>query len=993
MSSQILENLNDEQSAAVTHAAGPLMIVAGAGTGKTMVITRRIGWLIEQGLAKPDEILALTFTDKAAGEMEERVDKLLPYGYVDLWISTFHSFCERILRDYAIDIGLASNFKLASATEQWMLVRKNLDRFNLDYYRPLGNPTKFIHALLKHFSRAKDELVAPADYLEYAKNLKLNADSAPAEGADFDAERIEEVANAYHVYEQLLLENNALDFGDLINRTLNLFKKRPHILAFFRHKFKYILVDEFQDTNFAQYELVKLLAAPANNLAVVGDDDQSIYKFRGASISNILEFERDFPGAKKVFLIKNYRSKQNILDLSYGFIQQNNPYRLEVKLKESGEGLSKKLVAASAGAGEIHHLKTETAYEEAAAVAKKIIELKNKDAESTWNDFAVLVRANSHADLFVRTLSDAGIPYQFVASRGLYAKPVILDIVAYLKLLDNFHENTAMWRVLNMKIWHLPESRLCRGLSTLSEPELIKLNYYAKKKAKSLWEIAHEAAAFDFKPETLKALGIITALVEKHTTLAKTKDAGRMLWVFLSDSGYLKNLIREDNVDSRENSSFLNQFYKKLEQFKEAVAEPSVRNFLELINMEIEAGEEGALAQNPDEGPEMVKILTVHAAKGLEFKYVFIVNLVERRFPTDERREPIELPTALIKEILPEGEVHLQEERRLFYVAMTRAKAGLYFTSAEDYGGSRAKKPSRFLVELKFAGEETAKKEKKSVLDINVKVAAKLPERKVSGYFLPERFSFTQIKAFETCPLQYKFQHILHLPVAGRASFSFGQSIHSALQKFFSLVQERAGKRQVDIFGGTSPRKPEVTVEELLKIFESSWIDDWYDDKKHKEEYLEKGKKCLRVYFESVKDNLPVPLYLEKGFNLKIGNYTFGGKIDRIDERPDGTVEIIDYKTGKSREEDKVDKDQLLIYQLAAVNPQILDKKVGALSYLYIEDNKKVSFLGEEKELVRLQDKIQGTIKEMEQSSFAATPDGFKCKFCDFKDICEHRIL
>ena len=979
MSSKMLQNLNPEQSAAVTHAEGPLMIVAGAGTGKTMVITRRIGWLIEQGLAKPDEILALTFTDKAAGEMEERVDKLLPYGYVDLWISTFHAFCERVLRDYAIDIGLSSNFKLASATEQWMLVRKNLDRFELDYYRPLGNPTKFIHALLKHFSRAKDELVAPADYLEYAKNLKLNTDSAPAEEADSDAQRIEEVANAYHIYEQLLLENNALDFGDLINRTLYLFKRRPHILAFFRHQFKYILVDEFQDTNFAQYELVKLLAAPANNLAVVGDDDQSIYKFRGASISNILEFERDFPGAKKVFLIKNYRSKQNILDLSYEFIQQNNPYRLEVKLKESG-GLSKKLVSASEGAGEIHHLKTETAYEEAAAAAKKIIELKNQDAQSSWNDFAVLVRANSHADLFVRTLADAQIPYQFVASRGLYAKPVILDIVAYLKLLDNYHENTAMWRVLNMKIWNLPE------------PELIKLNYYAKKKAKSLWEIAREAAAFDFKPETLKIFGIITALVEKHTTLAKLKDAGWVLWAFLADSGYLKNLTREDNAESGENISFLNQFYKKLEQFKEAVPEPSVRNFLELINMEIEAGEEGVLAQSPDEGPEMVKILTVHAAKGLEFKYVFIVNLVERRFPTDERREPIELPRALIKEILPEGDVHLQEERRLFYVAMTRAKEGLYFTSAEDYGGSRAKKPSRFLVELKFASEEAAKK-KRAVLDVGIKTEEKPPERKMSGYFLPERFSFTQIKAFETCPLQYKFQHILHIPVAGRATFSFGQSIHSALQKFFSLVQERAGKRQVDIFGGTAPRKPEVTVEELLKIFESSWIDDWYDDKKHKEEYFEKGKKCLREYFESIKDNLPVPLYLEKGFNLKIGDYTFGGKIDRIDERPDGTVEIIDYKTGKARAEDKIDKDQLLIYQLAAQNPQILDRKAGALSYLYIEDNKKISFLGEEKELVRLQDKIIGTIKEMEQSSFPATPGEFKCKFCDFKDICEHRVL
>lgn len=981
MSSKLLENLNPEQAAAVTHTEGPLMIVAGAGTGKTMAITRRIGYLIEQGLAKPDEILALTFTDKASGEMEERVDKLLPYGYVDLWILTFHAFSERVLRQYALDIGLSTDFKLLSATEQWMLVRRNLERFNLDYYRPLGNPTKFIHALLKHFSRAKDELVTPADYLEHAKNIKLNLDKSPEEDAEMDATRVGEVADAYHVYEQLLLENNALDFGDLINRTLELFKKRPNVLAFFRSKFKYILVDEFQDTNFAQYELVKLLSAPKNNLAVVGDDDQSIYKFRGASISNILEFERDFPGAKKVFLTKNYRSKQNILDLSYEFIQQNNPYRLEVKLKDNG-GLSKKLSSNIEGDGEIRYLKAENARDEAAVLINKIIDLKNSDPEITWDDFAILVRANSHADIFIRTLADAGIPYQFVASRGLYAKPVILDVLAYLKLLDNYHENPAMWRVLNYGIWGLKES------------ELIKLNQFAKKKARSLYEIAREAVSFNFSPETIKIFGKILGLIEKHTAFARDRDVGKVLWAFLSDSEYLKDLTREDNAATREKISYLNQFYRKVEKFKDATADPSVKNFLEMMNMEIEAGEEGTLAQNPDEGPETVKIMTVHAAKGLEFKYVFIVNLVDRRFPTDERKDQIELPAALIKETLPEGDVHIQEERRLFYVAMTRAKEGLYFTSAEDYGGSRAKKPSRFLVELKMAATEAAKKKKEIPgLEIEGTGAENLPPAGVSAYVLPEKFSFTQIKAFETCPLQYKFQHILHLPVQGRPSFSFGQSIHSALQKFFTLVMERAGKRQIDLFGGVAEKKPEAGADELLRLYSESWVDDWYADKNQKQEYFEKGKKSLLAYYETIKDNFPVPLYLEKGFNLKIGKYTFNGKIDRIDPLPDGTVEIIDYKTGKGKEENKVDKDQLLIYQLAAVNPQILDKKVSKLSYLYIEDGNKVSFLGEDKDLSKLEEKITGTIDEIGRSVFAPTPSEFKCKFCDFKDICEHRIL
>ena len=290
-----LSKLNSAQKQAVSHQEGPAILIAGAGTGKTTVITQRIAYLIEQNLAKPDEILAVTFTEKAAGEMAERVDKLLPLGYADLWIHTFHGFCERILKDYAIDIGLPNDFKLLDTTSAWLLIRENLEKFDLDYYSPLGSPNRFIHALISHFSRLKDEVVYPEDYLEYAKNLHLDTDTAgDREEQESEIKRVQELANAYHVYQQLLLENNALDFGDLINYTLKLFQKRPKILKKFREQFKYILVDEFQDTNWAQYELIKILAAPKNNIMVVGDDDQAIYKFRGAAISNILNFKKEY---------------------------------------------------------------------------------------------------------------------------------------------------------------------------------------------------------------------------------------------------------------------------------------------------------------------------------------------------------------------------------------------------------------------------------------------------------------------------------------------------------------------------------------------------------------------------------------------------------------------------------------------------------------------------------------------------------------------------
>jgi DNA helicase-2/ATP-dependent DNA helicase PcrA len=269
MIENLLEGLNDEQTQAVLHKTGPLMIVAGAGTGKTMVVTRRIAWLIQQELAKPEEILALTFTDKAAGEMEERVDTLLPYGYVDLQISTFHSFCEHLLRDYGVEMGLSRDFRLLNELDTWLLMRQNLERFELDYYRPLGNPTKYIKSLMQHFSRAKDNAITPEEYLAFAEGKAVDLDTEQAdEESTVEIARLKELANAYHTYQQILLENDCFDFGDLMLYVLELFNKRPNVLKQVRDRFKFVLVDEFQDTNYAQYELIKIIAAPNNNITV-----------------------------------------------------------------------------------------------------------------------------------------------------------------------------------------------------------------------------------------------------------------------------------------------------------------------------------------------------------------------------------------------------------------------------------------------------------------------------------------------------------------------------------------------------------------------------------------------------------------------------------------------------------------------------------------------------------------------------------------------------
>ena len=779
---KILQDLNPEQFKAVTHKGGPLLIIAGAGTGKTTVISRRIAWLILNKLAKSEEILAVTFTEKAAQEMEQRVDQLLPYGYVELWISTFHSFCQRILENHALDIGLPLNFNLINTVQQSFLVLNNFDRFNLDYYRPLGNPNRFIRELVKHFSRAKDELISPAEYLEYAQNLTLDQDSAMSdELLNAESARIKEVAEAYHTYQQLLLENNVLDFGDLINYTIELFKKRPQILEKYRKQFKYILVDEFQDTNWAQYQLIQILAAPKNNLAVVSDDDQAIYRWRGASYTNVIQFKKDYLKTKQIVLLKNYRSRQNILDLSYQFIQLNNPARLEAQDKK----IIKKLKAEKKNQAEIAHLHYQTQEQEIEGVIKKIIELKEKNKKATWNDFAILIRANNQAEDICNSLRLIDIPYQFLARTGLFSKPIILDILAYLKLLDNYHESPALYRVLTSPIFD----------QKIIHDDLASLMNFANKKNWSLYEtIKRSASISNISGQTVEQLNKLLSWIEQHTQLAKTENVTKVILDFLGDSGYLKILATKDNQEGIESIFWLNEFLKKVKDFEATNFDKSITNFSKMIDLMIQIGDTGRLRAEAEAGPESVKVSTIHSAKGLEWRWVFIINLVDRRFPTIGRKEAIELPQPLIKEIIPQGDIHLQEERRLFYVALTRAKEGLYLTSAEDYGGKIRKKFSRLLYESGLVAKadqvRPAKKLKSKPLAVGHPKQVQLTSHS-KQVKLPTKFSFSQLAAFDICPLQYKFAFILNIPRKGKYAFSFGRSIHTTLQRFLKRWMDK----------------------------------------------------------------------------------------------------------------------------------------------------------------------------------------------------------
>lgn len=968
--------LNPEQNKAVLHTSGPLLIVAGAGTGKTAVITERIAWLIREKKAKSDEILALTFTEKAAGEMEERLDRALPMGYVDVWVMTFHAFGERVLREHGLDIGIATNFKILSTAEQWLLIRRNLDAFDLTYYKPLGNPTKFLGALAQHISRAKDEGITPEEYAKAVRPKKKKKRMVDGEWQE-EYKRSVEIVDAYATYERLLRERGNLDFGDLILQTLRLFKTRRAILAEYQKRFKYILVDEFQDTNLAQYALVKLLTKPKNNITVVGDDDQSIYKFRGAALSNILEFKKDFPTSTEVVLTENYRSRQAILNAAYRFIQHNNPNRLESKLSQAiigakGKVLTKRVVkklhATRTGTGTLEHLSFPTADEETEWLVSKIMKLKNANPNISWNEFAVLTRANSQAERFVSALAAANVPCHFVASKGLFQRPEILNILALLRLLDSYHESGALYRFMTS------------GLFDFSSADVSGLLRAARQKHSSLFAALNDAPVVAGLSDAGRtATSSLLNLLETLSRLSRNKPVSRVLLEFFKTTKYLDRFHRDTEHDKIMNIA---KFWRRVRAFEETADDKTVRAFMEEMTLATEIGEDATPAVF-EEGPDAVRIMTVHGAKGLEFSYVFLPQLIDQRFPSNERSDTIPFPEKLIGEIVLHGDAHLEEERRLFYVALTRAKDGVFLTAAEDYGGNRKRKPSRFLFELGVV--QAMKKSSRSVQQpFQFPSAPDDQPPQKHQHRLPAHFSFTQLKAFETCPKQYHYAHILMLPVDGKPVFSFGKSIHGTLKDFYQRIQE-----------GAQPSE-----QELLAMYERNWITDWYASDEEEARRKDAGKKALKEFYTLNKASFGVmPIALEQDFHLKVGSYMLKGRIDRIDkangegpmangEKP---VTIIDYKTGAMPKSKKAeDLDQLLMYAIAA--REVLGFVPKQLVYYYLETNTPIVVGVDETKFPKLKETILAIIEKIKASDFQATP-GFVCKTCDFRDICEDRAV
>ncbi len=970
MSTNILEGLNKEQKEAVTHREGPLLIIAGAGTGKTTVITRRIAWLISEGLAKTDEILALTFTDKAAREMQERVDILVPYGYTDIWISTFHAFGDRLLRENALIAGLNPDFKVLTLPEAAVFFREHLFEFPLSYYRPLSDPTRFIEALAELFSRAKDEDVSPQDFIKFAKDFLFQSKQKPEDKAqEEEAAQYLEVAGAYAKYQELLAKEGLLDFGNQIYLSLQLLREHPLILKRYQEQFKYILIDEFQDTNFAQYQLAKLLADKYKNITVTGDDDQCIYRFRGAAYSNLLNFIRDFPQSKKVSIIQNYRSGQPILDSAYRLIQFNNPERFEIKAD-----INKRLVGLNKSGLPPQHLHFDTHASEADHVAK-IIREKVVSGDFKFRDFAILVRSNSDADSFLQALNMQDIPWQFSGNQGLYSRQEVKLCINFLRAVANPSDSLSLYYLVSSEVYKL-------NLSDLS-----LLNHYAKRRNRALYLVFKD---LDNNIEELQEVGSasrekvkdILADLEKFMQTSREETTGRLLYSFLTETGYLKMLAQNQNLENETKIQNLAKFFNHVRDFELVAKEDRVINFVNYLNLLIEARDDPPTAE-ADLDSDAVNVLTIHKAKGLEFRAVFLVGLVQGRFPWPKRSRAFELPDCLIKEVLPTGDFHTQEERRLFYVGMTRAKNELYLTSAEDYGGKRLRRLSQFVLEA--LGKDSSEKEKKktSALQAIQRFASKKESPKKKQEVIPQgkliSLSYYHIDDYLTCPLKYKYVHILRVPIMEHHTVIYGRAMHEAVSKYFQF--KLAGKK--------------MELGDLLMIFRQAFDPQGFLDEKHQQERLRVGGEALGRFFHDEENRNSRPLYIEKDFSFILESNKINGRFDRVDMEEDDAV-IMDFKTSQidtQKEADKRVKESLQLSLYALAYATIFGKLPKKVALYFLESGVIGSREVQKDDSQVVKEKIKVVATGIRQQNFAATPTYMACTYCAYNQICNFAII
>jgi DNA helicase II / ATP-dependent DNA helicase PcrA len=959
---RILDGLSDAQRDAVLHGEGPLLIIAGAGTGKTTVLTRRIAHLIASKRAAPEEILALTFTEKAAAEMAERVDQLIPYGYAETWIGTFHAFGDRVLREAALEAGLNPEFRVLSRPEQIIFLRERLFQLPLKRFRPLGDPTRHLNALLSLVSRAKDEDVSPEAYRSWAE---AQVASATSDEARDEAEKQLELAAFYETHQRLLAEAGLVDFGDQIHGALTLLRARPALLARLRERYRYVLLDEFQDTNHTQLELVRLLLRPDSpNITVVGDDDQAIYRWRGAAAANLLAFRKQFAGCREVVLVENHRSTQVILDASARLISYNNPYRLEVVA-----GIDKRLRSPRLTGPAVRHFHYDTVSAEADGVAG-LIDDKLREGYRP-RDVAVLVRSNDDADPFLRALNVKSIPQRFSGSRGLYTREEVRLLVAFLRALAQPADSVSVFYLAASEVYHLPG------------PQLVRLNAYAGRKTRPLLDVFRGLPDNeDLKSVSGEAREAAARLVADLDTAAEDVArlrTGEILYRYLQTTGYLARLSRESSSAAEAKVKNIAKFFDTVRAYGEVSEHDRVPAFIEHLDLLREAGDDPAVAEaDPDD--DAVHVLTVHKAKGLEFPVVFLVGCAEEKFPVKRRREPLDLPSALVQEGLAVGDAHLQEERRLFYVAMTRAKHELIMTSAADYGTKRTRKVSRFVVETLDLPTPSPRARRTEPLEALARHQPPPEERLPTESPIPDAtpltLSFRQIDDYSTCPLKYKYIHRIRVPLLAHHRVVYGSAMHKAVQAHFQArLQGRA-----------------FSEDDLVTAFGDAWVSEGFLSREHEERRRNEGEAVLRRFHRAEAEHPWEPTGVEQEFSFWIDQTKVAGRYDLVIER-DGKVAILDFKTGdvhdlKTAQQRAKESLQLDIYALACL--KTTGKLPDRVELRFLESGLVGSKEPTLEEAAAAEARIREVARLVRRLEFTARPSYRACSQCPFRDICPH---
>ncbi|HUO35245.1 MAG TPA: ATP-dependent DNA helicase [Candidatus Acidoferrum sp.] len=971
--------LNEEQRRAVEHGEGPLLVVAGAGTGKTRVITERIRRLLEDDPALAGEsILGLTFTDKAAGEMKHRVVKVVGERAEGVWLSTFHKFClDRILKVADPNVEVLDNL------DHRILLRRNIGALGLKHFKRLQEPAEFLSDFETFFSRCQDELVTPDDYDRYAAGLRKAFEAAKRKMepdaraiAEEEIEKQEELARVYRASERLLRERNFLTFGGQLQRAVELLKKDAALRGQLRAQFRFILVDEFQDTNIAQLELLWLLAEGHRNIVAVGDDAQAIYRFRGASFGSFTIFLERFCGVREpkhgpqtakhlVSLAQNYRSTRKILRVAEEVIGNNERSPLLPP---------KALVTQNREGDKIRVAEFSTPAEEAQWVASEIERLH--EAGAAWGTMAVLYRKHTHREELLATLRRMRIPF-VIRKFSILSSTLVRDLMAWLRLIGEPGDNVACARVLAAPYWGL-------------EPkDLVRLAERADKN--------HRRALAD-EAETAKGEAPFTRegvrLGEFVELLARLRQSARKLRM----TELLDELIvalELSPLPSEADSHYLDRFVEFVKEWERKSEGKKLADFLEYLFYFREAGGDIQIDEIPSQ--DAVQLMTVHGAKGLEFPHVFILRVSRNDFPSGVRRPVFEFPAELMKEEQPKGDFQIQEERRLFYVALTRARQRLTLSTIVN----KRKKPSQFLedflrnpkikaqdaqqlappVELPPAEEATgaigassdpvqlfgaAGENAKAYSRIALWAKAYHPPRPE-----PLQLSASAIEAYKSCPMKYLFSYGWGLRGGPHAEMTFGNVMHKTVKDFVGAVKD-----------GHKP-----SLEDVLASYEREWSSAGFPDDYQEEEYKKTGREQLAAFYKSYMKAPADVMFQEKPFELPLEHdVVVTGRIDQVNRLADDAVEIVDYKTGKPKDQKKTDENlQLSVYALAA--EEVLELDPERLVFYNLVSNVAVATTRDAKALKELKEEIYETADLIRAGEFRAAP-GFCCRYCDFKPIC-----